>query len=73
METKNVNKFPELSLMEGGPSDALMKKLRLIRPEIGAASARTAISLAALTWLPLLVFSFIEGLALGWRQNSIPL
>lgn len=65
METKNVNEFPELSLMEGGPGDALMKRLRLIRPEFGAASARTAISLAALTWLPLLVFSSIEGLALG--------
>lgn len=31
METKNVNEFPELSLMEGGPGDALMKRLRLIR------------------------------------------
>jgi len=65
METKNVNEFPELSLMEGGPGDALMKRLGLIRPEFGGASARTAISLAALTWLPLLVFSSIEGLALG--------
>jgi hypothetical protein len=65
METKNVNEYPELSLMVGGPGDALMKRLRLIRPEFGAASARTAISLAALTWLPLLVFSSIEGLALG--------
>jgi hypothetical protein len=65
MESKNVNEFPELLLMEGGPGDALMKRLRLIRPEIGAACARTAVSLAALTWLPLLVFSSIEGLALG--------
>ena len=65
MKTENVGQFPELSLMEGGPGDALMKRLRLIRPEFGAASARIAISLAALTWLPLLVFSSIEGLALG--------
>jgi hypothetical protein len=65
MKTDNVAEFPELSLMEGGPGDALMKKLRLIRPEFGAASGRTAIILAALTWLPLLVFSLIEGLALG--------
>src|ERR1700730_13588485 len=65
MARKNVNEFPELLLMEGGPGDALMKRLRLIRPEIGAAWARTAVSLAALTWLPLLVFSSIEGLALG--------
>lgn len=65
MKTESVGQFPELSLVEGGPGDPLMKRLRLIRSELGAASARTAISLAALTWLPLLVFSFIEGLALG--------
>lgn len=65
MKTRDAGEFPELSLMEGGPGDALMKRLRLIRPELGAVSARTAIILAALTWLPLLVFSFIEGLALG--------
>ncbi|HYL57439.1 MAG TPA: hypothetical protein VEU51_01110 [Candidatus Acidoferrales bacterium] len=47
-----------------------MKKLRLIRPEIGAASARTAIVLAAATWLPLLVLSIVEGLAVGGA--SIP-
>ena len=65
MKTENAKEFPELSLMEGGPGDALMKRLRLIRPEFGAASARTAIILSAITWLPLLVFSLIEGLALG--------
>jgi hypothetical protein len=65
MQDENGKEFPELSLMEGGPGDALMKRLRLIRPEFGAASERTAIILAALTWLPLLVFSLIEGLALG--------
>jgi hypothetical protein len=65
MKTDSVGEFPELSLMEGGPGDALMKRLRLIRPELGAASGRTALILAALTWLPLLVFSLLEGLALG--------
>ncbi len=65
MTSENASEFPALSLIEGGPGDALMKRLRLIRPELGAASARTAIILAAVTWLPLLVFSFIEGLALG--------
>jgi hypothetical protein len=65
MKTENAKELPELSLMEGGPGEALMKKLRLIRPEFGAASARTAVILAALTWLPLLLFSLIEGLALG--------
>jgi hypothetical protein len=65
MKKHDVDEFPELSLMEGGPGDALMKRLRLIRPELGAASARTAIILAAVSWLPLLMFSLIEGLALG--------
>jgi hypothetical protein len=65
MQSENVNEVPELSLMEGGPGDALMKRLRLIRPELGEASARTAIILAAITWIPLLAFSFVEGLALG--------
>jgi hypothetical protein len=64
MKTENDGQFPTLSLVEGGPGDALMKRLRLIGPEFGVASARTAISLAAITWLPLLVLSFIEGLAL---------
>ena len=65
MMTENAKEVPELSLMEGGPGDALMKKLRLIRPEIGAASPRTAIILAAVTWLPLMVLSVIGGLALS--------
>jgi hypothetical protein len=39
--------------MEGGPGDAVMKRQRLIRPELGVASGRTAIILATLTWLPL--------------------
>lgn len=65
MKTHDVGEFPEFSLMEGGPGEALMKRLRLIRPELGAASGRTAIILAMLTWLPLLAFSLIEGLALG--------
>jgi hypothetical protein len=65
MKTENEKELPELSLMEGGPGDALMKRLRLIRPEFGAASQRTAIILALLSWLPLLVFSLIEGLAVG--------
>jgi hypothetical protein len=65
MSTEDPTEFPELSLMEGGPGDALMRRLRLIRPELGAASGRTAIILAILTWFPLLLFSLIEGLALS--------
>jgi hypothetical protein len=65
MTNKNERELPELSLMEGGPGDALMKRLRMIRPELGATSPRTAIILAMLTWLPLLALSLSEGLALG--------
>jgi hypothetical protein len=65
MNTHDHEEFPELLLMEGGPGEALMKRLRLIRPELGAASGRTAIILALATWLPLLVLSLIAGLALG--------
>ena len=72
MKTDDTSEFPELSLMEGGPGDALMKKLRLIRPEFGAASARTAIILAVITWFPLLVFSSIDGLALGGASQKKP-
>ncbi len=65
MTAESMTEFPELSLIEGGPGDALMKKLRLISPGIGSASPRTAIILAAITWLPLMVLSVIEGLAVG--------
>jgi hypothetical protein len=65
MTNETITEFPELSLIEGGPGDALMKKLRLISPGIGSASPRTAIILAAITWLPLMVLSVIEGLAVS--------
>jgi hypothetical protein len=68
MNTRQEMELPELSLMEGGPGDALMKRLRLIRPELGASSVRTAIILAAITWIPLLVFSLVEGLAVGGAE-----
>lgn len=65
MKTENATELPDLSLMERGPGDVLMRRLRLIRPELGTASARTAMILVALTWLPLLIFSVVGGLAVG--------
>ncbi len=60
---------PELdlafSLTEGGPGTAFMKRLRLIHPEMGAGSARTALILMALIWLPLCILCLIEGVAFG--------
>lgn len=42
-----------------------MKRLRLVHPELGVGSTRTAVLLAALTWLPLFLFSIADGLAVG--------
>ncbi len=53
------------SLTEGGPGAALMKRLRLVRPELGVGSARTALILIAFVWVPLCVLCLIEGLAIG--------
>jgi len=52
------------SLTEGGPGTAFMKRLRLIHPEMGAGSARTAVIPMALIWVPLCVRCLMEGLAL---------
>src|SRR5260370_6352153 len=53
------------SLTEGGPGTAFMRRLRLIHPELGASSGRTALILMALIWVPLCVVCLIEGLAFG--------
>ena len=73
METKTeLAEFPELSLMEGGPGDALMKRLRLIRPEFAAASGRTAISSGSAYVAPAAGVLIHRRIGPGWRQNSIP-
>ena len=53
----------EFSLTEGGPGAALLQRLRLIHPEMGTGSVRTALVLAAITWTPLFVLSLVQGLA----------
>jgi hypothetical protein len=58
------------SLTEGGPGTAFMKRLRLVRPELGTGSARTAVILTALIWFPLCVLCLIEGLA--FRGVKLP-
>jgi hypothetical protein len=54
----------EFSLSGGGPAFALMKALRLSSDTPGSA-ARTALVLAAFTWLPLLVLSLAQGVGTG--------
>jgi len=47
-----------------------MRRLRLIHPELGRGSARTALILMALIWVPLCVLCLIEGLA--FRGVKLP-
>jgi hypothetical protein len=63
MATDAVEGFPPLLLTEGGPGDAVLRRLRLA--PLGGRSRRAALVLAAVTWLPLVVFSTVEGLAVG--------
>jgi hypothetical protein len=63
MPTDAVEGFPPLVLTEGGPGAAVLRRLRLA--PLGGRSRRAAAVLAAAAWLPLLVFSLVEGLAAG--------
>jgi hypothetical protein len=62
---ENVDVLAAFALMEGGPGTAFAKRLRLVHPQLGASSVRTAVILATLTWLPLFALSLAEGLAFG--------
>jgi hypothetical protein len=50
---------------EGGPGSRIMHRFRLLHPELGVASGRAAVTLGALSWLPLLILSGSQGLLLG--------
>lgn len=54
---------PELFWVDGGPGDRALRRLR-VAPLRGHALAAVA-SLAAFTWLPLLVLSGVEGVLVG--------
>lgn len=58
-----VGLYPAFSLTDGGPGTALLKRLHLIHPELGAGSARSALVLMTATWVPLCVLCLIQGLA----------
>jgi hypothetical protein len=53
------------SLTEGGPGTAFMRRVRLAHPELGQGSARAALILASITWLPLMVLAVLGGWAVG--------
>ena len=63
MSTDAIEGLPPLVLTEGGPGDALLRRLRLA--PFGVRARRAALVLAAIAWIPLLVLSAIERLALG--------
>ena len=62
---ERADPFPTFALTQGGPGTAFMKRLRLVHPELGEGSARTAAVLMALTWVPLFILCVLEGLAFG--------
>jgi len=70
LDDRNAGLGQGFSLTEGGPGDAFMRRLRLIHPELGRGSARTALILMALIWVPLCVLCLIEGLA--FRGVKLP-
>ena len=57
--------IPDLIITEGGPAHALLQRLKVARPEPRSDLARTALVLAAVTWVPLCMLSLLEGLAFG--------
>ena len=63
MNVDHTEPSPEFSLTDGGPGAAFMKRLRLVHPELGAQSARIALILGGLTWLPLFVLCVLGGVA----------
>jgi hypothetical protein len=46
---------------QGGPGAAIMRRFRLVHPELGVGSGRAALALATVSWLPLLTFSAMQG------------
>ncbi|HJU11747.1 MAG TPA: hypothetical protein VJ728_12765 [Candidatus Binataceae bacterium] len=50
---------------QGGPGAAIMRRFGLLHPKLDVASTRAALILATVTWVPLLILSAIQGLALG--------
>jgi hypothetical protein len=65
MNLAETDAIPDLMLTQGGPGDALLRRLRLVPPESHTGSRRTALILAAITWIPLALLTIVEGMAFG--------
>lgn len=69
VDTKRLTHKPEeFSLVSGGLFNALLERLHLLRPPVELMRKRTLV-LCAVTWLPLLVISMLEGNAWGGRVS----
>jgi hypothetical protein len=64
LRTEEPRRPPDFDLVSGGPLFELWRRARLSDRELHLLHRR-ALATAALTWLPLLVLSFIEGRAWG--------
>ncbi len=58
-----VGRLPSFLLTDGGPGDALLRRLRLAPADEHA--RRAALTLGVVAWLPLCVLSVVYGVALG--------
>ena len=65
-----THKPEEFSLVSGGLFNALLERLRLLRPPMELLRERTLV-VSGITWLPLLILSVFEGNAWG-SQVQIP-
>lgn len=59
----SISEIPGFSIVEGGSTHKLIKRLSRRRPE--QVFQRTAVFCAAICWLPLMILSVIEGVAWG--------
>ena len=64
MDSKKSNVIDEFTLLPGGPLDSGMLKVGLGKPFPRYVGLRMVI-FSLVTWLPLLIFSLIQGLAIG--------
>jgi len=70
MSATVADEFPPLLLTDCGPGDALLRRLKLQPLELGV--RRTAIALAAVTWIPITTSDFVA-MAIPGVIPAIPL
>lgn len=61
---------PAFSIVDGGPAQSALRRLKLAQPLSNAALLRIAAFIILVTWVPLALFTFVQGVAL--RNAVIP-